>query len=329
MKHVNLVKKGTIVTVHHILGQTAQNVTKRINQEGKLEFTCDAYVIGDIYKDGFFNLWQAREVIPDKKLGNNTVQWTELKKDLKKAKVKTVKIPDGSIPIHYEDEIVIPEDGTNYYIIKLKDAEKYRNNSDEKDTEEKEDAEQKWSASKILLQFLNFPELKGEFKKITLVADDESERSIIYAQKITDLIWGNGANEPRVVCECPEETGIEYLSGFTAGKLDPKKHHRIKKFYDADPKRDSAYLMPNPTFANKTADGDWKNFFENADEERLALITKAKKIIIEAYEFDDTLVKERLVYLRDNKKVVKEDLCNWPFYKKKLTGKLEWKARRK
>lgn len=47
------IKKNTQVTVKHILGETAEVLVTRLDN-GKYQFNCDAYVVGEYCKGGFF-----------------------------------------------------------------------------------------------------------------------------------------------------------------------------------------------------------------------------------------------------------------------------------
>ena len=170
--------------------------------------------------------------------------------------------------------------------------------------------------------------LEGEVKKITLVADDDSEFSVIYPSWSTDLIWSGGCNVAKVLCTAPE-TGIEFLSGCSAGHLDPRKHSRLKKTYCQGWGRNTAYLMPNPKLATEIRESyRWLGMFNNSDNDGISpeLIASAKKIILEAYDLDDKLLKQRYVYDRESEEVTKEYLHNWPFdlFNEKVTGEFDW-----
>lgn len=121
------ITKNTQVTVKHILGETAGVLVTRL-KNGKYQFNCDAYVVGESCKGGFFHLRQAMEVIPGKKFGNNVKFWPRLRIALHKAGLKPVNIPGGDYPIHYCDEIVVTEYSMSesyYFIIKRSDIGKY------------------------------------------------------------------------------------------------------------------------------------------------------------------------------------------------------------
>ena len=46
------IKKNTQVTIKHILGETAEVLVTRLDN-GKYQFNCDAYVVGEYCKGGF------------------------------------------------------------------------------------------------------------------------------------------------------------------------------------------------------------------------------------------------------------------------------------
>ena len=344
-------KKDTIVTVKHILGQTAEVLVEPLGDK-KYRFKCDAYVKGETCTGGFFHLRQARRVIPGKKLGNNFKKWPRLRKALHVAGVKPANIPGGALPIHYQDELVIPDysmSGTHYFIIKRADINKYLEMLplDEKGKAraeyfEKVAAEEyrrahdpKCIAERIGNTLWYSTANNGipnvEFDKITLVADDDSEFSVIYPSCSTDLLWRNWANVPKVVCTAPEETGIDFLSGYSAGHLDPRKHYRLKKMYAKGWNCDVAYLMPDPKLATEVRDHHrWLDIFDCSDNDgvSLQLILRAKKIILEYYDINDVLIKERFVYSRDSGKVTKEILHNWPFdvFNNKTSKAFDWQV---
>lgn len=340
------IKKNTNVTIKHILGETAEAIVTRLSN-GQYKFNCDAYVVGETCKGGFFHLRQAREIIPGKKLGHNVKFWPRLRRALQEAGVKPVNIPGGGYPIHYEDEIVIPDysmSGAHYFVIKHQDIGKYldmlpldeagktRANDFERKKLEAYWREQdpKYIAKQIGNKIWNSCHLGGEFCKITLVADNNTEFSVIYPSWSSNLLWSGGCNVAKVLCTAPE-TGIEYLSGWAAGHLDPRKHCRIKKIYSRGWNEYTAYLMPNPDLATEVRDScRWLGLFDNPDNDGIPVekIAYAKRIILEAYDLDDKLLKDRLVYDRDSKKVIKESLHNWPFnsFNEKVPGEnFDWR----
>ena len=72
--------------------------------------------------------------------------------------------------------------------------------------------------------------------------------------------------------------------------------------------------------------------FDNSDNDGISpeLIAASKKVILEAYDLDDKLLKERYVYDRETGEVTKEYLHNWPFdVDEKVTGEFDWSTEEK
>ena len=141
----------------------------------------------------------------------------------------------------------------------------------------------------------------GEFLKISLIGKYDTEiNSIIYPNKVTNLIWNSDSNIPKILCKAEKQTGIKYLSSYTAKKIDSKNHKRIKKQYiyafgDCKPYMIEAYMMPNESLAKITTNKSrWLDFFEgdvNPEE-----ILASKKIIIQPYTLYDEKTKMYWVY---------------------------------
>ena len=326
-----------MVTVRTTIGETAKKLMTR-QKDGRYKFNCDAYVDGEPCRGGFLLIRQAREITPGKKLGNNVRFWYHLRRALHEAGAESVDVPGGNYPIHYCDEIVIPNytiSGTRYFIIKSSEANKYfemstvddagqacADASATKEAETAVEADRKAHDPKCIaicigdkLWCNGGEHFGGEFQKITLIAEDNTEFSVIYPSCKTDLIWPDRSNVAKILCTAPE-TGIQYLSGWSAGHLDPRKHIRIKKIYRQGLGRDAAYLMPNPELATEVRECyNWLGMFQNSDNDGVSpeLIASAKKIILEAYDLNDVLQKKRLVYDRKTNEVSVELLYNWPF----------------
>ena len=335
------------------VAETVEPLVTRLDSSGMhYKFNCDAYVSGKFYRDGSVYLQQAREIIKGKKLGNNVKFWPRLRKALHVAGVKPVNIPGGAYPIHYVDEIVIPDfshSGTHFFVIKKCDIGKYlealpldeagkaraeeiRRKEAEAEAEAYRQAHDPKCIAKRIgdkLWYLGGHSLAGEFKKITLVADDNTEFSVMYPSWSTNLIWSGSCNVAKVLCTAPE-TGIEYLSGISAGNLDPRKHDRIKKIYSEGWHEYTAYLMPNPKLATEVRESyRWLGMFDESDNDGISpeLIASAKKVILEAYDLHDIIQKERYVYDRESEKVTKEYLHNWPFdlFNEQVIGEFDWR----
>ena len=141
----------------------------------------------------------------------------------------------------------------------------------------------------------------GEFLKISLIGEYDTEiNSVIYPNEVTNLIWNGNLNIPKILCEAEEKTGIKYLSGCTAEKLDSKNHKRIEKRYiyafgNCIPYMTEAYMMPDELLAKITmSKSRWLDFFEgdvNPEE-----ILASKKIIMQPYTLYDEKTKMYWVY---------------------------------
>lgn len=343
------VRKNEIVTVKHILGETAEALVTKVDHN-RFMFNCDAYVKGETCKGGFFHLRQAREVIPGKKLGNNIKFWPRLRKALHVAGVESVNIPGGDFPIHYCDEVVVPDykmSGAFYFIIKKDEIGKYLEGLplDEAGKERARRIEEhlKAEAEEAYRQahdpiciaerignkiWANMRGLEGEFTKITLVSDDGEEFSIMYPNCKFNLAYRGYKNEARVICEAPkEQTGVDYLTG-EAGGISPLNHSRIESLGSSfGDKR--AYLMPNPELATVIKKTNrWLGLFDNDGNDGVpaSKIAEAQRIIIEGYDIYDKLVEDRYVYYKDSDEAVKEHLHNWPFdsFGRRTEEPLDW-----
>ena len=124
------IKKGRTLEIQKNIGETVKELVTPLEEENKYKFNCNAYVEGEPTKGGFYHLRQAREIIPGKKLGNNIRIWPRLRKALHKAGISPINIPGGKYPIHYSDEIVVPDyssSGAHYFVINRSDIDKYLN----------------------------------------------------------------------------------------------------------------------------------------------------------------------------------------------------------
>lgn len=126
------VKKGDVVSIKHIIGETLYDVAREIST-GNFVFFKDAIIyvethFSQIMGESFskdemmkiFHLREAREFFHGKKFGNNFKPWPRLRKACQKAGLKPVNIPGGGIPFHYEDEIIVPDykmSGSHFFIV--------------------------------------------------------------------------------------------------------------------------------------------------------------------------------------------------------------------
>ena len=264
---------GDIIVVKHILGKTAEALLTKL-EDGRYQFNCDAYVEGETCSGGFFHLRQARPVIPGKNLGNNVRFWPRLRKALRKADVERVHIPGGGTPIHYCDEIVIPDFmsvGTFYYVIKyadikmyldqlpLDDSGKRKAEKIKKEIEEEEERRNspQYVASRIgemLSDKASF--YGGKFKRVKLVQEDNSEFSIMYIKmKVENL---------------------------------EERHKAI-----ADEVRNSER---------------WLDLFDTQDFDGVnpELITKAEFVVLEAFDFEGEQLPERYIYRKEQDEVIRQ-----------------------
>lgn len=331
--------KNQVVMVKYILGETAVPLVEDLGN-GKFRFKVDAWCEGEACKGGFFHLRQAIEEKPGKKITDKVNFWPRLRLALQRAGVKPVNIPGGGYPLHYTDQIAIPDysmSGAHYFIIERADIGKYLDSLplDEHGIEHREAIEERKKAEEAEAyrqehdpQFIAKRignkllyagrELTGsvEFNRIALVGKDGSEFSVIYPAWSTDLISGLGCcNVAKVVCSAPEETGLQYLDARCAGELDPRQHCRIKKLYSAGWSRYSAYLMPLAGLATETReDYRWLAMFDSSDNDGVnpRLIAEADRVILETFDLYDHLNKKRLVYEASTKEVHMEYLHNDP-----------------
>ena len=311
---MQVINKGTEVTVTNIIGNTAADLCTQQGTD-KYVFTCTAYVDGetlDNHDDVFINLWQAREVIPGKRLGDSSKakKWHRLTKALFLSGVKPINISGAKSPIIYTDERAVKYQGSLYFVVKIQDIDGYLKlvPLDEKgkanarkfaQTHPRTIANQigqaLWDSCKN--------QTNVEFIKITMIPDYGTSFSIMYPTKRTNLIWPSDSPEiPKVVCSASEETGIDYLSGYTAGRLDPRKHGRIRMF-----SKHTAYLMPNPQLADQVrevmfSEGFYKGIVND--------LVSASTIIVEEYDLNDNLLRTRFVYDRASKSVKEEHLIS-------------------
>ena len=146
-------------------------------------------------------------------------------------------------------------------------------------------------------------QLNAEFIKITLVAEDESTFSVMYPLMKTDFLR-------------PDHPMI-----------DPAKRSRIKKIV-------GYHLMPNPKLATQVRESFyWRGMFDYDDNAGvpLSLIANAKEVILEGYDVNDTLLKERFVWRKRWRDVIKQYLHNWPFDPSsgEVVGEFDWRREEK
>ena len=333
--------KNQVVVVKHILGETAAPLVEDLGN-GKYRFKVDAWCEGETCKGGFFHLRQAIEAKPGKRITNKVNFWPRLRLALHNAGEQPVNIPGGDNPLHYTDQMAVADysvSGAHYFIIGRADIGKYLDSLplDERGVKHREAIEERKKAEEAeayrqehdpkciaerigdrLWYAMPGCALTGntEFNRITLVAKDGSEFSVIYPSWTTDLISGLGCcNVAKVVCSAPEETELQYLDARRAGELDPRQHYRIKKIYSAGWCKYSAYLMPLAGLATEVRHGyRWLAMFDSSDNDGVdpLLIAEAERIILETFDLYDRINKKRLVYEASTKEVHVEYLHNDP-----------------
>lgn len=306
---MRIVKVGTEVKVKHIVGETVHSVAKKL-VNGNYIFTRDSYVKGETCRDGFFHLRQARE-IRQVKLGNNVKFWPRLRKACNVAGVKRINIPGGDVPIHYNDEVVIPDFaicGSHYFVVPKKDI-KFLLECLPLDEAGKQKKKEIWdkeqyskyspnSISEKLGQYFwyeagskVFPiDGEYEFVKISFHDWEENTKSIIFREG-TDLIHDGCINVAKI------DTGLDfYLSATKAAKISPEKYDRLRVSYCSGWNRNIAYLLPEAGSADiVTDDYRWLDVFDsNRYEDFLPkeLIVTSKYITFEFFALNDTLISK-------------------------------------
>lgn len=308
------IKAGTEVKVKHIVGETVHNVAKKLSN-GNYIFVRDSYVKGETCRGGFFHLRQAREVEP-KKLGNNVKFWPRLRKACHVAGVKRINIPGGDVPIHYADEVVIPDFaicGSHYFVVPKKDIGQVLeylplDEAGEQKKKELWEREQydKYAPSSIadkLGQYFwhefwheaRFPIIgEYEFVKISFQDWEGNTKSIIFREG-TDLIH-EGCNIAEI------DTGLGFsLSAEKAARVTPEKYDRLRVTYCHGWHKDIAYLLPKADSADIIADDHrWLDVFDsNKYEDFLPkeFIVTCKYITFEFFALDDTLISNLKFYI--------------------------------
>ena len=306
---MRIIKAGTEVKVKHIVGETVHSVAKKL-ANGNYLFVRDSYVKGETCRGGFFHLRQAREVKP-KKLGNNVKFWPRLRKACHIAEIQRINIPGGDTPIHYADEIVVPDfsvSGSHYFVVPKKDIKflleclplDEAGKQKKKEIWEKEqyDKYAPKSISEKLGQYFwhetSFPnDGEYEFVKISFQDWEGNTKSIIFREG-TDLIH-EGCNIAKI------DTGLGFcLSAAKAAKITPEKYDRLRVTYCSGWHKDIAYLLPKADSADIIADDyRWLDVFDSNKYENFLskeLIVTSKYITFEFFALDDTLISKLKFY---------------------------------
>lgn len=307
------VKAGSEIKVRHIVGDTIHSVAKKL-ASGNYLFVRDSYVKGETCKDGFFHLRQAREVRP-KKLGNNVKFWPRLRKACHVAGIQRINIPGGDIPIHYADEVVVPDFtmcGSHYFVVPKKrlgqileclpldEAGKQR----QKEIWERRQYDKyspKSVAEKLCQYFWYTAKPKVfpndgayEFVKISFHDWEGNSKSIIYREG-TDIIHDGSINIAKI------DTGLGFsLDAEKAARVTPDKYNRLRVTYCYGWHRDIAYLLPEAGSADVIADDhNWLSVFNSDKYENIfpkEFIVTSKFITFEFFTLDDTLISTLKFY---------------------------------
>jgi hypothetical protein len=306
---VKIVKAGTEVRVRHIIGDTVYDVAKKL-ANGNYLFVRDSYVKGETCRDGFFHLRQAREIKP-KKLGQNVKFWPRLRKACHVAGIKRINIPGGDVPIHYADEVVVPDFvvcGSHYFVVPKKDIGQILEclPLDEAGWQKKQEIWErrqydKYSPKSISQKLgeyfwyeARFPfDGEYEFVKISFQDWEGNATSIIFREG-TDLL-----HESYNIAEI--DTGLGFsLSAEKAARVTPEKYNRLRVAYCSGWHKDIAYLLPEESSADViTDDHRWLSAFDSDKYENFIskeFIATSKYIIFEFFTLDDTLIAELKFY---------------------------------
>ena len=183
---IEKIKKNTIVIVHGYLYEVEKVLVTRL-KKGVYKFNYDAYVSGIHSRNRFCftDIMHARKVIPEKRLGNSQINLPWFSSGLHQIGLNPVYIPFNS-PICYCDEIMVPDysfcmltAGVQYFfIIKRSNLDKYVNEIHKNQEFPSPYCIAYGIGHKFSIIDVLCP--GGEFLKITLIAEDNSEFSVIY-----------------------------------------------------------------------------------------------------------------------------------------------------
>jgi len=309
---MKIIKAGTEIKVKHIVGDTVHSVAKKL-ANGNYLFVRDSYVKGETCRGGFFHLRQAREIKP-KKLGQNVKFWPRLRKACHIAGIQRINVPGGDIPIHYIDEVVIPDfsvRGSHYFVVPKKDIGRLLESLplDEAGKQRKKEIWEREQYSKYSPKSISeklgryfwyearkvFPDDgEYEFVKISFHDWEGNTKSIIF-RKGTDLIHEGCINIAKI------NTGLGfYLAATKAAKINPEKYDRLRVSYNPGWGRNIVYLLPKADSADiVTDDYRWLSVFDsNTYENSLpkGFIVTSKYIVFEFSELDDNIISRLKFY---------------------------------
>lgn len=122
-------EKNEVIIVRHILGETAESLLENLGGH-RFRFKADAWCEGETCAGGFFHLRQAIPVRPGQghEVVRDATKWPRLRKALHNAGLKPINVPGGDYPLHYRDQIAVPDygmNGSHYFIVDRKDIKRY------------------------------------------------------------------------------------------------------------------------------------------------------------------------------------------------------------
>lgn len=295
--------KGTKITVERYLGET---VLPFLNQIGERRFIVeqDIWVEAEQYKNRYIAIYQAREFLEGKRLQRirkEIISFPRMRRILMLQGRKSVEIVSKD-PILYSGEVAIMDyvlEGCKYFILT------------EQELKQLEEENLNLKPEKIVesLKQAGADMLAGEFLKFTFVWKDGEEFSVVYPLCVRDLLHHGESSIAKVVFEGDEAQGIKFLSGWTAGHLNPIHHKRIKLVQTENGA--NAYLMPNKNWADEIKfHSNWQEMFDEKSQDGIKrnVCKECSRIIVNSYDINGNVMKERIVYYTHNQTAFKEIL---------------------
>ncbi len=295
--------KETKITVERYLGETVLPFLKQIG-ERKYVVEQDIWAEVKQERNRYIDIYQAREFIEGKRLQRvrkKIVSYPRMRRVLMVQGRKSIEVVSKD-PILYSGEVAIMDyitEGCKYFILTEEELKQL----------EEENLIPNPGKIKEVLEQSGIYMLAGEFLKFTFVWKDEGEFSVVYPLCSRDLLHHGESFIAKVVFEGDEAQGIKFLSGWTAGHLNPKYHTRIKLVQAEN--GNSAYLMPDKNWADEIRlYPDWQKIFEeeNQDGVKRNVCKECARIIVNSYDINGNIMKERIIYYTHNQTAFKEIL---------------------